>query len=134
MELTSDVMFNLALNAIGYLAAGAFGVVVASIIKMRRQAAPSRAEDGESTRPAMAGAASDRGRVQFIDLGGRAGERTEAAAVDASTDAHPKARRDRAEVLRMARQMLKAGAGPERVMQVLPVSETELGLLTYGGK
>lgn len=134
MELTSDVIIELTLNAIGYLAAGAFGVVVASILKRRNQAVPVRAmQDHEATRT-TAPAPTESGRGQFVALGKGQNRGSQAPPEAKASEPRPRATRDRTEVLRMARQMLKAGAGPERIMQVLPVSETELGLLTYGSK
>lgn len=134
MELTSDVMIDLALNAIGYLAAGAFGVVVASIFRKRPQAVSEPETDYSEVSAETAGVAAASSRAQFVALGKTRHE------VDSDPDRtvpgqpKPNVRRDRSEVLELARQMLKAGAGPDRIMQVLPVSETELGLLTYGSK
>lgn len=134
MEFTSDVAIDLALTAIGYLAAGAFGVVMASIFKERSRAA---AKDTEAV-PESPGIATEEvrssGRGQFIALGRKEGRKAHEMMPDAHGEGKAKAARDRTEVLKMARQMLKAGAGPDRIMQVLPVSETELGLLNYGSK
>ncbi|NOY88188.1 MAG: hypothetical protein GXO93_02205 [FCB group bacterium] len=43
-------------------------------------------------------------------------------------------RYDHLEIIRIARSMLKAGATPEKIKKVLPVSESELVLLKANNK
>lgn len=127
MAITSDVLIDLALNAIGYLAAGALSILVYSMIVLRRkeevlsETSVQTEPEPRETRPSET--------AQFVPL---SGARTDdvtmkrAAAVDEPDS--PKSL-SRKEVLGLARKMLMAGTPATRILQVLPISETEMALL-----
>jgi hypothetical protein len=46
--------------------------------------------------------------------------------------ANAAARRDRADIIRIAKEMMKAGATAEKIKGVIPISEAELSLLSIG--
>ncbi|HOD65168.1 MAG TPA: hypothetical protein PLR32_06870 [candidate division Zixibacteria bacterium] len=123
MPLTNDMWIDLALTATGYLAAGALSMVMYSMF--RRKTRPGAAE---APSPAAAPApapplAADRPRddVRYVGFGERAAAGEPAASL----------RRNRAEVLRLARGMLRTGATDAEIKAVLPVSDAELAVLNY---
>ena len=137
MELSNDLVIELALNVIGYLAAGGLTLVLYSLIQ-RRQGVVPRSDSGES------GVVSAGGRnvdgscgpthgmeiIMFDDRTPASAEPNRPDQAITSPGRQPAgARRDRAEVMRLARKMIQAGASVQRVRSVLPLSEAELALL-----
>lgn len=121
------MMMDIALNAVGYVAAGALSVVIYVLFTGRgRRAdvsthAPSGSTAAESAR---AGAVDDGGRsVEFVRL---SQQRTEAA-----RPAYLEHRRNRVEVIGRARRMLDDGVPTEQIKKSLPISDAELALLIY---
>lgn len=129
MEISQEFLIDLALNIGGYLLAGALSVILYSLV-MRRKAAvvPATSEpvepekvEVEPTQPPR-----EKRRVEFIHLG----EKTPPRSAPATEDTPPTTgRRDRTEIIRIARSMLKAGASNDRIKSVLPISESELALI-----
>ena len=131
MTMTSDMLIDWALNLTGYLAAGALPVVIWSILTHRRRhprPVPAASEELQA-KPAVAPSTrrADPRACQFVSLAPQAGPETEQSLGD---DRGP-GRQDRSDVIRLARQMLRAGASHQRIQQVLPVSAAELALLSY---
>lgn len=126
---------DLFLNMIGYLAAGALVWAVYPMVasRMKRHtAAPTRPEIQPSPplpvqQPAVA--------PQFMRLHEATPQAetftvADEKPVERSSVLRPSERRDRVDIIRIAREMLRAGADNRRIQQVLPVSEAELALLT----
>ena len=130
MTMTSDVLIDWALNLTGYLAAGALPVVIWSLVThRRRQPRPVPVTSQAFTPPPVSHGTrrpETRGG-QFVSFRASGGPATE----DSVGENCVAGRQDRADVIRLARQMLKAGASHQRIQQVLPVSEAELALLRY---
>ena len=135
MDISSGFYVDLFLNLIGYLAAGALVWTVYPMVapRLRRHPAslaqpeiqPSRPLPGEEPTAAP----------QFMRLQTPITEAPTFTADDdrpthKSSGLRPSERRDRVNIIRIAREMLKAGADNRRIQQVLPVSEAELALLT----
>ncbi len=133
MDISTLMMTDIALNVVGYLAAGALAVLIYSAFK--RDKAPA-----EQPQPEQAAVApevtrqGDRRKVEFI----RFGEMAESDAPDVASilpdDTGIKSRRDRSDIIRVARTMLRAGAPADKIRRVLPISEAELSLLSLTNK
>ncbi len=135
MDISQEFIIDMALNVGGYLIAGAISVLIYSLFAGRRKnvAVAQSSEPIAAEQQAIAStvAETEKRRVEFIKLGhenatGSAPEgKSESMRETTSSD-----RRDRAEIIRIARGMLKAGATNERIKRVLPISEAELSLLS----
>lgn len=129
MPLTQDMLIDLALNVVGYIAAGALSLVIYSMFhRPPRPAAPAgtehepvQSEQRAESYPATVGPKTD---AEFVGFGESAGPST--AGGQSLT-----LRRNRAEVLRLARGMLRSGASDAEIKAVLPVSDAELAVLNY---
>lgn len=127
MEFSPEMMTDIALNAIGYLAAGALSVVIYVLFtgrghrRERRVAAPAEAMSTDQTR---SNHESGSGRsVQFVRLNQQP--------QDEVTPAYMERRRNRVEVIGQARRMLDEGVPASKIKQSLPISDAELALLAY---
>ena len=134
MELSSSMIIDIALNAAGYIAAGILSVTIYSMFTRRqvisgKATVPSRKTATEH--PPTREAVTDK-NFQFVDF---AGAQPEVNKSEEATHQVPAAtgrgRKDRADIIRVAREMLKAGASADRIQKVLPISEAELTLLGY---
>jgi hypothetical protein len=134
MEFSQQFLIDMALNASGYLLAGLLGMVVYAMFRKGRaapSATPSHEEaaaDEKATPPEPSGESR---KLEFIRLGqGPDKISLAASSVPESGVENSARRRDRAETMRVARSMLKAGASHEQIRRVIPVSEAELSLLS----
>jgi hypothetical protein len=132
MEFSPDTMIDVGLSVAGYLAAGALWMVLYTLFTGRRRAeamAPAGMGSDTATRMAIGDAVREKKSLQFVDL---RGSKPVTQKTSAEFLAGPRAdqyRRNRAEVIRMAREMLKDGRPREQVRELLPISEGELALL-----
>ena len=129
MEFSTDRIIDLGLNVAAYLAAGALWMVMYSLFKRRGRivsdnsaasVSKKTSETAAAVEPTLSTPAAKPGKVQFIGFG----EKT-------TGDPH---RRNRAEVLRLAREMIKDGATAGDIKSALPVSDVELAVLDYERK
>lgn len=125
MEVWNGQIMDVGLMVIGYFAAAGLGMVIYAALAGRKRRAIVAPAGSIPNQTAELGSP-----VRFIDLRRPGGE---AVAMSAPT-AHPSkaprpGRRDRVEIVRLARQMLQAGTPADRVRQTLPISEAELTLL-----
>jgi hypothetical protein len=137
MTISRDLIIDIVLNVSGYVAAGALWLVLRSLFRRSRK--HSSTEPTTKKAPADAKAEAPRGegssekrRLEFVDLTGfdsTSGRISRAAEAAERQDAR-NFRRNRAEVMRMAREMLNAGSPRDRIRQTLPISEGELAMLT----
>jgi len=116
MDVLNDRILDIALNVAGYLIAGALGMLVYSVVRTRRAAALR-----SSAAPAAALSVPS-GEARFVDL----------RATDAPAS-NKTGRRDKAEVVRLARRMMQAGADRETIKRTVPISDGELNLLEVAG-
>jgi hypothetical protein len=131
---TTDIIIDLALNVVGFLAAGVLSLVIYSIFRRGDRAATpeprpaaaaattTTAHPAETPAPA---APSRPGKVQFVGFG----ERTEKPSAG-----NDPLRRNRADVLRIAREMIRTGSSDAEIKAALPISDTELAVLDYERK
>lgn len=130
MDLSSEFYVDMILTLVGYLAAVGLGAIVYSTLSRRRTRDATAERPRTIQRPLAASPASGAPSPQFLNLSSRPAEssrsdRSAAKTTGVRGDDH----RDRVDVIRLAREMLKAGADHKRIQQVLPVSEAELALL-----
>jgi len=132
MDVLNEQIIDLGLNVIGYLAAAGLGMLLYSAaVQRRRRAATTTGLNLKAADTSEATARQVVPSVQFVDLRRRS---EEAVKPDSGTEGRDRVargdgRRDRAEIIRLARQMLSAGAPGETVRRTLPISEGELAFL-----
>jgi hypothetical protein len=120
MGISHHQLIDIALNIAGALAGGALWLVVLSVLRHRRQPSTARpAAPVPASRPSADRPAEGRRKVEFVSL--REAEEAPAAG---------SYQRNRAEVIRLAREMLKSGSSAQRVQELLPISDGELAMLT----
>jgi len=130
MELSTEMWIDVALNATGYLAAGALATVMYSLFR-RHPARSTHPADGhqsveqpESQQPDGLSSVAD--NMQYVEFGS-----TEGSPASRSITSEPATRRrNRGEVIRLARQMVEVGTPEEKIRDLLPISEAELSLLS----
>ncbi len=131
--MTSDFAIDMAVNVVGYLIAGTIGVMIYRLFR-RDKGTAGQNTASVALEPTLA-AAQPRAhqvtpsRVQFVRFGERKEASREAEPVMTVTEGGV-SRRNRSEIIRVARSMIKAGATYESIRKVLPISEAELSLLS----
>lgn len=135
MEISQQFLIDMALNIGGYVLAGLVSVVVYALLQRKNEpptAAQVAVEDVPEQKPRpLTSRDGDNRRIEFIKLG----ERATAANEIGSPESPPNAaavgdRRNRAETIRIARTMLKAGASNDKIKRLIPISDAELSLLS----
>ncbi len=135
ITISQDLLIDTALNVSGYVAAGALWLVLSSLFQRSTRRAASGAPAEIHTESKVAAVHQDaiveKRRLEFVDLKGS--ESTSgriSLAAEAAGRESGNYRRNRVEVMRMAREMLEAGSSRDRIKQTLPISEGELAMLT----
>ena len=135
-----DQLIEIGLNVIGYVAGGAFWLVIYSAWQNRRAGKTETVSEETvsikkaPTTAAVVQPALATGRdIQYLDLRQVRGSRSKAVKVAGGDDDSVTRRRDHAEVFATARRMLEKGAEPDTIKSVLPISDGELALIS-GGK
>jgi len=137
MDLSKDVLMELILNVVGYLAAGGLSLVLYSLYRDRKKTAltttGSKPQPGKEKHNMTGSIAGKGNTIEFITFSEQTknndisniseGNASPASMMTAAS------RGDRVEVIRLARKMIEAGAIDEKVRSVLPISEAELALL-----
>ena len=75
---------------------------------------------------------TENARVDYGVGAGMAGGEFESNASSIAPDSSSRFRRNRAEVIRLARKMLEAGNSPDKVADLLPLSESEMQMVRMG--
>lgn len=135
MDLSSGYFVDLLLNLIGYLAAGALVWTVYPIVapRLRRRSVTLVRPELQPSRSLQAqqpAAAPQFMRLQEPTPAAQTFIADDDKPIERASVLRPSERRDRVDIIRIAREMLKAGADNRRIQQVLPVSEAELALMT----
>ena len=135
MDISQQFLIDMALNVGGYVLAGLVGVVTYSMLhRRRRSTAPADVAPIEVPAPETTSqptGETESRRIEFIKLGEHQSEATGRTAAESTpqTGANGE-RRDRSEIIRIARTMLKAGASDEKIKRLIPISDAELSLLS----
>ncbi len=142
MDISQALLIDTGLNMAGYILAALLTVRLYSMITNRKKKATTEnkeilpnAEGMFTETENVLNIESD--KLEYVQLGklNAAPNRNTAISAygnDAVRDERSSTRRDRSEIIRVASQMLKAGASQEIIKSVLPVSDEELALLAYG--
>jgi hypothetical protein len=141
MEVTNEQLINTALNIVGYMAAGVFWIMLYKTFSRAKQKTATNTvanEKNVSEKTTKTPGATDRSdklkstnqKLEFIKLGGTASKKPEITAVDTAPKSVPAAKnRNRAEVIRLAREMLSSQTPVDKIKQTLPISEGELAMI-----
>ncbi len=136
MDGLQNQLIDIGLNTLGYVVAGMLGMVIYSFagrkkvqpVQIQAAAEPTAA----AIAPPMSGTA-DVADVEFLDLrqqsiqSRQSTKNSSPSASQAGRTAPGKP--DRVEIIRLAREMLKAGTPTEMIKRTLPISDGELSLL-----
>jgi hypothetical protein len=130
MELSTEMWIDVALNATGYLTAGALATVMYSLFR-RRPAKATLSADGRQSVEQRESHGYDElslaaNNLEYVEFG----HGTEHHAEGTINGESVTRRRNRGEVIRLARQMVDAGTPEEKIRDLLPISEAELSLLS----
>jgi len=125
METLADNWLSIGMDVVGYLAAGAFAVVVSSMFGARSRAASPAIAPADNPKPVERNPV----RTAYVPLGKQA---STAAASSDETVVSSTGKQDRREILKVARKLVQTGVSPERIQSLLPVSEAELALMSIG--
>ncbi|MFQ5498870.1 MAG: hypothetical protein ACE5FH_04290 [Candidatus Zixiibacteriota bacterium] len=130
MDFSEAIIIDTAVNAAGFIAAGALSVLIFSLFGPRSHSAKTRGTDVQTSGSDSGGDHDGRSEsMEYVTLsteGGSAGNNGSSLNSDR--------RRNRADIIRLARQMMQAGQTPAQVKDLLPVSDGELALLTRNTK
>jgi len=121
MGISQEILSDAALNVVGYLIAGALLTLLYSSFTNRSgkktAAATANPAPGSGETPIPNGTR----RVEFVDL--------RSVSTNRSAAESQNRQRNRAEVMRLAREMLQSGTPRDNVRNLLPISEGEMALL-----
>jgi len=121
MDVLNDQLIDIGLNVLGYLVAGALGMLIYSTFHGSRKApAVVPVESAQTKGPQSTKVVSEVGENEI----------SQAAEPTPRIDRNKRA--DRVEIVRLAREMIKAGTNGETIRRTLPISEGELALLQIG--
>ncbi|MCX6834901.1 MAG: hypothetical protein NTW07_07170 [candidate division Zixibacteria bacterium] len=131
MDVFDEQVIDIGLTVIGYLAAAGLGMLLYSVMAGRRRSAPTPIEAQEVVTGSRRSEAACGVDVQYVDLRARQSSAlpSRVQSVSHKPTIGVESRRDRPEIIRLARQMLKAGTPAEMVRRTLPISDAELALL-----
>lgn len=140
MEVTQEQIIGMILNVLGYVVAGALWMVIYSFFRGRKRtetkavetiAAAAREVPRVETAPVRTHA-----KIEFVNFKGEDVtstplERTVVLADEPWPDSN---RRNRSEIIRLARQMLLNNTSDEKIKQALPITDGELAMINNGVK
>jgi hypothetical protein len=126
MEFSREIIVDVLLNMAGYVTAGALWLVLWSAFNSRNKSVAQPAVAREVGR--TPGQAAEK-RAEFVSLKTDATPDTESGERDRLRAEVTRYQRNRSEVIRLAREMLRSGSTQEKVRSLLPISEGELALL-----
>ncbi|MFH1688305.1 MAG: hypothetical protein ABIE70_12390 [bacterium] len=136
MEVSWDLILDVGLNAVGYLAAGALGILVYAMFSDRRRQPKSAAtlKPVTITVDANATTAARTTRpVQFLNLSNVPRSHYQAPSTDRPLlDLVQGAAKNRGQVINTARQVTRAGVSSDRIRTFLPVTDPDLTGLDTG--
>lgn len=134
MELSIDLLANVALDVMGYLAAGALAVVLYQLLQKNKKrvitAPVEKTDAGEKSRNGVSDMKAEGKNLQFVNF--QENKHNNSSDYGKYRGGNP--RRSRDDVIRLARQMIASGTPDARIRELLPITEAELALLNYGEK
>lgn len=130
MDVRPDQLIDVSLVAAEMLVAGLLGTLLYSLRGRRPHAHNKRIDASTSlaiSTPSSAPVRSANSGIEFVSFGAPAGDRS--ARVDAAPSPSETRRRDRADIIRQARQMIERGAATHDITQTLRLTDGEIALL-----
>ena len=129
MGISPELLSDAALNVAGYLLAGALLTLLYSTLTHRTSRKNAPVTVSSAPQSPDTPATSSARRAEYVDLRNvkapdNRPQSTGRSAVDTQTR-----QRNRAEVMRLAREMLQSGTPRNNVRNLLPISEGELAML-----
>ena len=145
MELSQEFLIDMGINAGGYLLVGLMSVFIYSLFQKKKTKIKidetvdevTFSQPKQQNSPVAESTEHQSGkRVEFITFGSETkNARLQTEPVKRmQTDENINGRMSRKEAINLAKKMLVAGATPEKIKKVLPVSDSELALLTLNIK
>lgn len=131
MEFSREIIVDVLLNMAGYVTAGALWLVLWSAFNSRNKSAaqPIAAQPTIAREQSRTPGQAAEKRAEFVSLKTDATPDTESGERDRLRAEVTRYQRNRSEVIRLAREMLRSGSTQEKVRSLLPISEGELALL-----
>jgi hypothetical protein len=135
MDVSLDQLIDVGLNVVGFLLAGGLILTLSSLLRRRDQSGLRTAGSGGKAVKVADVQEADISRtpagMEFVRLSDGL-DRKSPNPKDSGVSAPvaEKTRRNRAEVIRMARKMLAESRSPSAVAGDLPISEAELAMLS----
>jgi hypothetical protein len=141
MDFLDNRFIETGLNAVGYTAAGLLWMLIYSAFNRRgkRSVVSTSQSETEVERkttdlPPMMPSAPPT-PSEFVSLGSASQSTPDATSpASASDDISTGGRRNRGEIIRIAREMVKNGVGQDTIKRTLPITDGELSLLVQSTK
>lgn len=136
MDVVNDQMLDVGLTVLGYGVAGALGMVVYSMFHGRSRAGAGRRAVSSPGTTTITPRPDNRSKVEFVDLSQcrSSTPRGEGSTPALRVSPGNTSGRDRTEIIRLVREMLKAGTPRETIKRTLPISDGEIALLQNAGR
>lgn len=142
MDVSQELLIDIGLNLVGYLAAGFLLILLyslftksgkAKVVSQMTETDPACPTPSDVRRNQTAELKTD-SSVEFIEFGNSEGVNGNEPAQQAARprQATENYRRKRLKIISTARQMLNAGTPENKVKSLLPISDAELSLLMIG--
>lgn len=146
MELSQEFLIDMAINAAGYLLVGIISIVCYALMKKKKtttafeEVVTDEQTLMESLESQTHVSSSESKKVEFIAFGQEQVQPEQAQHEIAQRKQRQEnvidtsGRMSRKEAINIAKKMLLAGATHEKIKRILPVSESELALLSLNNK
>jgi hypothetical protein len=133
MDVSTQTLIDTALNVAGFIAAGGLLLLLATYFKERSAKAssnPSGARPDPDPEEETVSATNTDDNYQFVSLTPDIMPQKPDRTTEAKPDPSSGRKRDRREVIRMAREMIAAKQSTKDIQSRLPVTNAELALLS----
>ncbi|RKX25693.1 MAG: hypothetical protein DRP45_05330 [Candidatus Zixiibacteriota bacterium] len=130
MDVTYDRLIDIGLNLLAYLLAAGLGIVIYSLKNNRRRPQVTAQEAVPELKAPTPEPPVDNRRFQFLDLtssNSSGGSQKEAGSFRSVSGRA--GRRDRVEIIRLAREMMKKNTSHDTIKRTLAIADGELALL-----
>lgn len=130
MELSQEILIETGLNALGYIIMSILSIMIYSMFKGKNKSvalnkSKSVIDESNACEKEILKNENVSDVANFISFGA---SRTTSKA-NTETVKTNSSRRDRPQIIKIAKDMIKAGATEKNIMSVLPISEAELSIL-----
>ena len=134
-KISMNQAIDIALNVVGFLAAGGLMMVLTSMFRGKRETVETGRQTAVSELSTATAPVSPqeqtKSRISFVSFGAQASpENSTTPDATPSNRIAERGRRNRAEVIRLAREMIEARQSREAIRNRLPITEAELAMLS----